>query len=431
VLALVAAAHLEPGERPWLAESAPSSELALPGEDGELYPAGELLLPDAPLRSVVATDSPFGVVDPALVRRYGAGPLESVGVLRTFALVREQDVPLSDLDLDLDLDDQEAWADDVLARLPSQDFPPVIPELLAVRDLELVERWDLALDLLARPPLRVALVEPAHVLLADGRRVAVPSYTAWWLRRRPVLGGRRPDGLRSPDAEPVLTGLYDLAPAGADPELLRALGVRMSLAEVLAEPDDLLARLADPARTVSRAQLRELWTALARAGTDARPPGRIRAVVDGDVEVVPAADALVLDNPALLPLLAGQPLVIAAYELAADLAELLDLTLASGEIPGEVDSTGIERPVPDVVRDVVPDAPSHYHAHDPLLVAGRSIPWWWAPDATIHVGPDEASGLARGLAWASGRWSDRLLIEALLRAPETAGVLIAEADLEP
>src|SRR5690606_2163320 len=61
VLGLVAAANLAPGEEPWLAE------LALPGEDGDLYPAGELLLPGGPLRDIVAPDAPFGVVAAELV----------------------------------------------------------------------------------------------------------------------------------------------------------------------------------------------------------------------------------------------------------------------------------------------------------------------------------------------------------------------------
>jgi hypothetical protein len=426
VLALAATARAEPDERPWLAE------LALPATDGSWHPAGELLFPDAPLREVVAADAPFKVVDPEFVERYGAAPVEAAGVLRTFALVREHDVPL--FELGLDLDGEEDWAADVLADLPPQDVPPTVPELIAVRDLELVERWDRALELLARPPLRAALVEPTRVLLADGRSVPVPSYTAWWLRRHPVLGGRRPGGSRAPGAEPILAGLYDLAPAGPDPEVLRALGARTSLAEALAEPDDLLARLADPARTVSRDQLRAIWAALARATRDApdqgvlpHPPDRVRALVDDDIEVVPAADALVLDEPALLPLLAGQPLVIVPYELAADLADLLDLPLAGEEVAARVESTGVKRPVPEVVRRLLPDAPAHYQEHDPLIVAGRAVPWW-CEGQVIHV--DGIFGLARGLAWARGRWSDRLLVEAALRSPDAIAALLAEADLE-
>ena len=59
-----------------------------------------------------------------------------------------------------------------------------------------------------------------------------------------------------------------LARVLADPAVTHALGVRTSLAGLLAEPggaDELLARLADPARAVTRPQLRALWLALATA----------------------------------------------------------------------------------------------------------------------------------------------------------------------
>ena len=60
VLSLAAGARLRPGEQPWLAD------LALPGTDGEWYPAGELLLPGGPLTEVVAVDTPFGTLDPVM-----------------------------------------------------------------------------------------------------------------------------------------------------------------------------------------------------------------------------------------------------------------------------------------------------------------------------------------------------------------------------
>ena len=160
-------------------------------------------------------------------------------------------------------------------------MPPVAAEVLAVRDLELVDpaRWPQALDLLAAPPLRAALVEPTRVLLADGRHADVPSYTAWWLRHHPVLGGHRPADVRVADADPLLAGLYDEADLPADPAVARALGVRTSLAELLAEPggaDELLDRLADPARPVTRAQLRPCGPALAAVAEAraARPGAR-------------------------------------------------------------------------------------------------------------------------------------------------------------
>ena len=428
VLGLVAAAGIEAGEEPWL------SELALPGDDGDLYPAGELLLPDSPLRELMAGDAPFGVVGAEVLERWGAGTLTAVGVLDGFALAKGEDVSITGLADEaetLHLDDEDVWAEDVLRRIGPQELPPLVPEFTAVRDLELVDDWAAALRVLAGPQWRAAIVDPAHVTVHGGRRVAVPSYTAWWLSRHPVLGGRRPSEFRL-DGDSALAGLYDIAPDGFDERLLLALGVRTSLSELLDEPggaQELFDRLADSARPVSRAQLGELWTALADTpDLDVDPPDHVRAVVDGEVEVVDAGDALVLDGPDVLPLLHGQPLVIASQGRAVRLADLLDLPLAGDELPGVVQSEGETRPVPDAVRAVLPDVPSGYVAHDRLIVDGQDVPWW-TRDGRIHASGTE--GLARAFAWSTGNWADRFLVEAVLRHPEALPTLLAEADLEP
>jgi hypothetical protein len=253
-----------------------------------------------------------------------------------------------------------------------------------------------------------------------------------------VLSGRRPGELCVPGADPLLAGLYDPAPAALDAALARALGVRFSVGELLAEPggaDELLARLADPGRTISRAALRSAWIALAEADPrDVTPPDWVRAVVDGAIEVVRAQDALVLDRPDLLPLLAGQPLVIAPFELADRLAELLDLGRASDELAGVVESEGIERPMPVPLRDLLPGAPPSFVEHDRLVVDGHAVAWWAdARSGTPQVSgtPESGAGLARAAAWAAGRWSDRLLAEAVLRSPEALPALLAESELSP
>ncbi len=333
VLGLLAAANAERGDYPWL------SDLALPDADGEWSPAGELLLPDSPLAGVVGADAPFGTVAKETLARYGAQTLAAAGVLSSFELLTAHDVDLDDPDLDLD--GVQDWAYETTGGLPRGAVPPVALEVGAVRDLEFVDpdRWPQALELLAAPPLRAALTEPARVRLAGGRHVDVTPYTAWWLRRHVLLGGRRPGELRATDADPLLAGLYDEAGPGvaavlADPVIARALGVRTTLAGLLADPggpDELLGRLADPARPVTRPQLRALWTALATAGLtpdEITPPGQVRAVRGTEVVVADADEVLVLDAPDLWPLAAKQPLVLASHTLAPGLADLLDLPLA-------------------------------------------------------------------------------------------------------
>jgi len=434
VLDLVAAAKAHPGEYPWLAD------LALPGADGEWYPAGELLLPGGPLASVVGSDAPFGTVEVATLERHGAATLEAAGVLASFELLTAHDVDLDDPGLDLD--DAHGWARDTRTRLPRGGVPPVALEVLAVRDLELVnpDRWPRALELLAEPPLRAALVQQTRVRLPDGSHVDVPSYTSWWLRRHLVLGGRRPAELRTADADPLLAGLYDeaspaIASALADPAVARALGVRTSLAGLLAEPggpDELLHGMADQERPVARAQLRSLWAALAATAeittAEVTPPDRVRAVRGDEVVVADADEVLVLDRPDLWPLAAGVPLVLAPCELAPRLADLLDLPLASEEVAGLIESSGQRRPVPPVVQAVLPAAPAAYQAHDRLMVDGLEVPWRYLAGEVHASGPQ---GLACGLAWAAGRWQLRHVLAALLTAPDATAQLLADADLDP
>ncbi|MET9891528.1 molecular chaperone Hsp90 [Streptomyces sp. NPDC006465] len=429
VLALVRDAALEPGDEPWL------GALALPDDEGELVPAGELVLPGSAFAQVMREDE-LAFVDSELAGRWGEQPLAACGVLAGFALVRATDVVLDPDELeprDADfaepddaglLDAVDVWCEDVLDRLPDSPVPPVATEIVAVRDLDLVddERWPQALALLAQPPLRDAITQQVRILLPDGTHEIVRPYTAWWLRGHPVLDGRRPAGLRAAGGDPLLRGLYDEADATGfdDEQVLRALGVRTSVAALLAEPGgaaELLDRLADPDREVSGSQLHALYGALADLDPEqVTLPDELRAVVDGEVRVVDAADAVVVDSPDLLAFTDGVPLLPVPPARAGELAELFQVRRLSESVTGEVTSEGTEHDVPESVRVLLgPATPATYIEHEELVVDGTELDWRRTRDGVLHAATLE--GVAAGLAWSAGQWPRRFEVAALLEDP--------------
>lgn len=429
VLGLVRDAALAPGDEPWL------GALALTDEDGEPAPAGELVLPGSPFAQVVR-EGELAAVDAELAERWGARPLAACGVLADFALVRAMDVVLDPDELEPRegdfaeaddaglLDAVDVWCEDLLDGLPDTPVPPVAAELIAVRDLDLVDddRWPEALALLSRPPLRDALTQRVRVLLPDGRVQSVRPYTAWWLRGHPVLEGRRPAGLRAAGSDPLLAGLYESADAAGfdDEQVLAALGVRTSVAALLDEPGgaaELLERLADPDRDVTTAQLHALYGALAELEPDqVTLPDELRAVVDGRVTVVDAATAVVADSPDLLPLAAGLPLLPVSPSRAADLAELFQVRRLASVVAGEVSDDGVVRTVPEPVRVLLgASVPAVYTEHEELFVGDVELDWHRAADGVVHAATLE--GVAAGLAWAAGQWPRRFEVAALLEDP--------------
>ncbi|WP_330240041.1 sacsin N-terminal ATP-binding-like domain-containing protein [Streptomyces sp. NBC_00525] len=435
VLTLVRDAGLEPGDEPWL------GALALTDEDGELAPAGELVLPDSPFAAVMR-EGELALCDAELADRWGEQPLTACGVLATFALVRATDVVLDPDELeprDGDfaepddaglLDAVDVWCEDILDQFPDSPVPPVATELVAVRDLDLVDddAWPQALAMLARPPLRDALTQPVRVLLPDGTTQSVRPYTAWWLRGHPVLDGRRPAGLRAHRGDPRLAGLYDPADATGfeDAEVLRALGVRTSVDALLDEPGgaaELLGRLADEDRPVSGVQLHALYTALAALDPEqVTLPDALRAVVDGEVRVVDAADAVIADAPDLLPLTEGLPLLPVAPAHAAELAELFQVRRLGESVEAGVTSDGEEHEVPESVRVLLgPATPDTYVEHGELRAGGVELDWRRTPDGVVHAATLE--GVAAGLAWAAGQWPRRFEVAALLEDPSRTAEL--------
>ena len=297
--------------------------LALRDTEGSYRRADELVLPEGLLRGLVDPEGPLGVLDPAVASEHPRHALIAVGVLDGFAVLRD-DAPAGP---DHDLDDEETWwAEEVdPATDPGGDGPGADPgPLVAVRDLDLVadDRWDAAWPVLAADrDVREALGGARPVEVAGGS--GPWPYTAWWLGRHGRLAGRPPTAWRLPGATAV-EGLYDPVPddvaARLDPAFLAAVGVRTH-ARVRCADDaaDLLARLADPARTVPPARAAAAHAALADAVAagriavaDVDPPDRVRTADGGvrDADPGRAVPPAVLDRAHLVAVLPPAALVL-------------------------------------------------------------------------------------------------------------------------
>lgn len=355
---------------PWL------GSLPLRDSFGELRAADELLLPDAPLAGLLVSDSPFGVVDDGVARRYGAAALRAVGVGWSFGTVRDE-LPTG---ADHDLDDEETW-------WFSRAEDPA--ELLAVRDLDLVDesRWPDALSALATDPVtREALQD------ADG-------YTAWWLRNHAVLGGEKLGSHRAPSDE-TFAGLLDPLDHPHADDVASALAPGTVDTAWFAQL--ILRRLADPRRSPTPAVIARAHRLLAEAATSGRVdiedldlPSRVRAM-SGDV--VHPDDAVVVDRPWFAAVVPLDVAVLSSMATASVLSDLLGVRTASDSIGAEV--VGVGR-VSSWDRE--PGAVSACEALGLALPAGqvvvhrdlevrlsgavtgiRRVSWWVSDDAMTH-----------------------------------------------
>jgi hypothetical protein len=392
VLRLVTEAGARPGDEPWL------GALALRDANGDQRRADELALPGTKFLAVLAEDSPVGVLADDIATQWPPDVLAAVGVLNGFTIVVDE-APEGP---DHDLADEGDWWDD-------QPEPPA--RLEAIRDLDLVadDAWPAAVRLLAGEP--------------DTWRVMRSGYTAWWIAHHALLAGEPPAHWRLPDAG-ELTGLHDIAPTDLEPHLQALMGVRAELAvESTEDAEDLLDRLADPSRTISRGTIQRAYLALAEAvrdgvvdPADLDPPSEVRTA-GGEV----TDNAAVLDVPWLAPVTDGYVAVDA--DLATPLAELLDIPLASEAAPAAPGSAGEPVRWTDLGAVVdacdllgIPVPAGGPIVHEGLLVSGRRVPWW-VDGETVHC-EDSTAGLGRALAWVTDAWADRHLLAALLEDPE-------------
>ena len=367
------AAHLPSGTTlpPWL------GGLELPDDSGELRPADELLLPEAPLAEVLIADSPFGTLDADLAPRFPVEAWRAIGVGWGFTVVTETD-PTGP---DHDLDDEDRWW---------QGLSEDPPEFAAVRDLDLVDddAWPRA--------LRLLLSEPGtRALLADR-----DGYTAWWLRRHARVDGR-PLGVFRSGAD---TAFADLLPALPD---FSATDISV-LGTVLADPDlvtvdlavALLEALADPAKTPSPEAVSDTHRRLAEAVPqldldDIGVPERVRALSGA---VIDPEHALVLDQPWYGLAVPPDRLIAGDIAHAGELATLLDVALVSEAVRAEVLGTGQRSDWADEPLGVLlrlqfglPAPTGDLVLHDRLEVrldgafaATVTVPWWREGETT-HV----------------------------------------------
>jgi hypothetical protein len=379
--------------------------LALPATD-TWRRADELVLPASPLidvfdEEVFEEDGTLDVLDEDFAEDWPDATLVAVGVLDSFALVKD-DEPREP---DHDLPDEEAWWD-------SRTEPP--STLLAIRDLDLVadDSWPAALRLLASRP------ETWHALRTPG------GHAGWWIAQYAVLGGLAPNEWRLPDAD--LAGLYDEVPdLDLSEDLLKTAGVRRDLTlSTVDEAADVLKRLADEDRVISPGLTTRAYDAVVESGLEPGAPDAVRAA-DGSV----VEDAVVLDVPWVAGALEADQYVVAPDE-PDRLADLLDLPLAS-TTPAEVITEGeyapwAELPALKLVADQLGIAlpAGGVLVHDPLTVSiqvtEHDVQWW--SDGRLHAA-DTSEGLARAFAWATGRWPDRHLITALLDDPSPRTLL--------
>lgn len=421
----------------------PLSDVLLTDADGELWPAGSLLLPGAPLASVLADDADLPVVAPHWVAEYGAELLETLGVRSGFGLTRFALPPGADVDLP----DVEAWWAE-----QSGWHGDELETAIAITDLDLVDAaaWPAALTMIAGHRETRDALRPS----SWGR-----SYSAWWLAHHAVIHGV-PLGRWRAAGTAELAGLYDELPVDLPAEACADMGVLRTVADAAADPGELLRRWADPDRPLAAWRVAGVTAALVRALADVpidAPDADVRGAVDhlpATVRVltggvVDADAAAVADQPAALQILNAARLVAGGPDPRRT-ADILDLSLASEEYRFEVvepqsargaaalhDVPGAARCLDAVGRTdlggrqvrLMPELavrPLDERTREALRTdcgTAVRVAWWLVDDEVLVDG--SAAGVGRVVAHLAGRWAERHRLVAA-----AAGADLAETGLD-
>ena len=358
-------------------------DVVLTDADDEPWPAQELLAPGAPFAAVLDPDADLPLVHSRWSQAYDRDVLAAAGVRVGLPVISVGDAEVADLP-------------------DAADWPGVAADRVTVlADLDLIDDWAGFLALLAADPrAREAVADPA-------------GYSSWWLRRFAVVSGQPLGHYRRPGAG-ELVGLYDPVPLDLDEALLAGLGFSGSLNDAVADdPEELLARYADPGRTVPAVHVPALTAVVAgllRSRPDRPLPERVRTLTGA---AVPADRALVLNAPYWAQVLDAADLVPGGDDPQA-VADALELDLTS--------QTRMEPlPAGDVTHERVASAalavePVSVQIRPGLTVEyrGRAVPvrWWSGPTGLIADGSPQ--GVGRAVAWAADRWPDRFLAIAAL-----------------
>ncbi|MEO8105823.1 MAG: molecular chaperone Hsp90 [Actinomycetes bacterium] len=403
-----------------------AADVPVATRDGSWVPASAVVVPGSAL-DAVAEVSIARLADD-LVTSASVHAWAALGVLAALTPVTLHDQPLDAHVWDEVMVDGGDWCAAVADVAGTEDPGDLFaPEVVIVRGVELLDGASIVdfAELLTAPAVTRALISPTVILTGDGRRVLTPSPAAWWLSETPILDGRCPAEVRitgDDRLEPFFA--VTAIPSGVDEDLLVAIGVHTTLERWVSTSggaDDLLDALADESIAVPPSLLVELMAAIAEV-VEARlpdPPQRVRVIRNGTTEVVDAEDAIVAIAP-------HHSVVLQASYLPGTerLAEILDLAPSDDEACGAsaLAGTGVERPVPVVAGALA--LPATYREHDELVVDGVSVDWWVTDGGEVHTAT--LDGLARGLAWASGRWGARFELADALENQGDAVILDAE-----
>ncbi|MFH5824828.1 sacsin N-terminal ATP-binding-like domain-containing protein [Georgenia sp. AZ-5] len=384
--------------------------LPLPGPDGEPVPAAELVLPGSwAARVFDALDE----LDRAVLARWTPETLRAVGVRTDLVTTTVHDVVAEPEEEDV----VDGWRE-YLAELADTLGPGAyVGDVVVVADLDAVAEgaWPAVLARIAEDPdARAALLTPVRASSGGRPGQVAPSYTAWWLREELGAPFAHPRArTRVPFLPPAPEGLDRL-----DDAVLSAVGAVRDLAELDAAGWEAYAGGWPAEGGVPLPEALAVWRALPGAPEGAElAPAAVPALVGGAAAMVPAEEAVVA-----APMWAQVRAVVPApADAVGRVADLLDLDAVDNLAPDAAGAT--LSPTPAEVLAVLPGAPRSWWECEGLRVGGVEVAWW-ARDGEAWA--TTTSGLGRALAQASGTWSARHVLEAVLAEPARTAELLAE-----